>query len=262
MFFSSKVLKEINKFINKNFETYKILTHHDYNKIQEFLDEINKKYNTSFNITSFTKVRNTYMYFLSKTKGVLTSRYGDNIMEKYKNNEPIICIAELYKLPPKNVLYQILIELKIESHIINKLLTTNINKLPKNIQTQLQQITLSDPKVWISNDQALLNNKINCIYNKIKELNIPFKYDINNKSYPTILFESSCKYKNITFTWIDIKKYILFDNDKILNDIDKTISKYSRYGIGLILFEDIICSKSFINKIKNKIYINSYSFFD
>lgn len=247
---SSKLLKTLNAFICKNLEYYSPLTAEDQKKLVDFLHEHNV---TELTPLKVIEMRNIYMYILSKTKGTLANRYGDNIYNDYKNKELIVDIANKYELPPMSVLYQILIELKNESHKISKLLADK-TKLPKDIQDQLKSVMLSDPELWLP------VHRIN-IYDHIKKLDVPFVYDINPKhgKMPNILFNEPFTYKKKTFKWIEIKKYMLFDNKLLLSDANKTINKFSRFGHGLILYSDIKCSRSFLKKINA--YIDTYDLF-
>jgi hypothetical protein len=239
----NRLLKDINIFIHSNLEYYSEIKQEDIIKITKFL------INQPISIDKFIEMRNVYMYMLYKRKGVLTSRYGEQIIKKYHDNEPIIQIANKYKLPPFSVLYQILIELKYETHIIEKMLIHH-KRLPNNIRSQLPEIIKSNPVLWL--------NTVKCnIYHDIKKIGTEFIY--KQKSAPIILFKSTCTFNKIRFDWIEIKKYMIFDNKYLLSDINKTAHKYAKYGNGLVLYSDIICSPTFIKKIKCNIGL--YSFF-
>jgi hypothetical protein len=250
MIISSRILRDINSYIRKRLEYYNQITLADQKDILLFLQLLQKKYNVDIKISQFIEMRNIYMLFLSKTKGIITSRYGNEIINAYNNKESIISISKKYNLPPINILYQILIELKNEFHIIKNLLK-HTEKLPKDIQYQMDQIILSDPQSWIM--QPYIS-----IYSNIIKLNTPFEYTDSNKK-PNILFVKPYIYKKIAFKWIHLRYHILFDNDLLLSDIKK-IEKYNKFGKGLILYTDIICSRSFLKKIN--INVKTYDFFD
>lgn len=249
---SSKVFNEINKFIHDNLEYYDQLSVPDHHKIICFVSNINKKYNISINLLKFIEMRNLHIYMLSKTKGTLANKYGESIYNDYKNNESIVSIASKYKLPPISILYQILIELKNETHNIDKLLMDN-KKLPKQIQTQMRDIMTLNPILWIPKYHI-------DIYSIAKKINTNFEYNINlkNRKKPNILFDKEYTYKNISLQWIEVKYHMLYDNNLLLSDIKKILYKYNKYGKGLIVYSDIICSSSFKKKIN--VNINIYGF--
>lgn len=238
-------LKDLNKFIHTNLEYYSEINTDDIKKIEQFLSKLPIK----IQLNKFIEMRNLYMYMLSKRKGILTNRYGDYIIKRYHNNESIIQIANKYKLPPLSVLYQILIELKYETHVIEKMLT-HTKRMPSIIQQQLSDINKTNPLLWLP------SINVN-IYNDIKKLGVEFEY--KKKLAPLVIFRVICSYNKIQFNWIEIKKYMLFDNKLILMDINKTIHKYAKYGKGLVLFSDIICSPQFIKKLQ--CHVGNYMFF-
>ena len=254
MVISSKVLKDINNYIHKKLEYYSKISNTDMKDIVNYLEYIFTKYNIKLDINKFIEMRDVYMYILSKSKGTLANKHGPEIINDYNKNIPIIKIAKRYKLPPMSILYQILIELKYESHIICKLLKSP-SKLPKILRTQLPIVLKHTPLTWIRIPPI-------DIYSKIKKIQMPFIYDTSQTKgkRPIIVFNELVVYKKKSFQWIEIKPFMLFDNKLLLSDANKSFNKFQRFGHGLVLYTDIICSRSFMNKLK--VSIDTYTFFD
>ena len=77
---------------------------------------------------------------------------------------------------------------------------------------------------------------------------------------PDVLFDEICVFKSIKFKWIIFKPYILFDNTLHLLDIKKNIIYFNKYGPGLLLYNEILCSKTFLRKIN--INVKTYDFLE
>lgn len=249
----SKALKDINKYFNKHVKYGKLTT---IERIQLINDTITicKGHKIEISPMQLITMRDTFIYLLSKTKGTLAHRLGDNIMIDYNSKMSIINIAEKYDLPPMAIVNQILIENKYESHKIEKMIKKQ--KLPKDIQGQMTEIMKIDPLFWFPCNIPNIHNKLNklhCAYQ--------IKYDLRKMGKcPDILFDNKCTYKRKSFSWIVFKPYILFDSPLHLHDIQKTVNNFSRFGTGLILYNDIVCSKSFIKKIES--HVDVYTFLD
>lgn len=244
---SNKGLREINNFIHSNLNYYTKIEKKDNNIIILFLNNLKKEYNINIPFDIFIFIRDTYIYFQSKNRGIITNRYGSDIIKSYNNDESILNISKKFNLPPINIFKQILIEKKYESHEIEKILC-NKKEIPTEFDNkEIMNILKLNPINWLSKPKINLQyfNKFNC----------PFKYNKKEKNKPLIVFNKLCIYNNMKINWIEIKNYILFDNKLILIDINKLIKKYSNFGKGLILFNNIICSNTFCKKIKAYIYI-------
>lgn len=253
MMISSKALKDINKYFDSNVK-YSKLTTIERSVIISNINRICVTYKIQISPLKIINMRDTFIYLTSKTKGTYAHRIGDNIFIDYKNKIPIMDIAKKYELPPMSIVYQILIETKHETHKIEKMIKKQL--LPKEIQVQMSDIMKNDPMFWfpcnIPNIHSKLNN-LNCSYK--------LKYDLKKQGKcPDILFDSVCTFHRKKFNWIVFKPYILFDSSLHLHDIQKTIINFSRFGTGLILYNDIICSRSFIKKIDA--YVDTYDFLD
>lgn len=250
---NSKMFKDINIFLKQNIKYTKLSTSEQSVFVNNF-KKIIKKHNVTLNPSQIIQIRDTFIYLLSKTKGTYVHRIGDTIFTEYKNKLPIIDIANKYELPPMSVVNQILIETKHESHKIEKMIKKQM--LPKEIQIQMPEIMKSDPMFWFS---CTIPN----IHNKLNDLKCPYKlkYDLRKMGKcPDILFDTVCTYKRKSFNWIVFKPYTLFNNKLHMHDIQKTILNFNRFGVGLILYNEVICSKSFIKKIK--VHIDTYNFMD
>lgn len=249
----SKALKDINKYLNKNVKYNKLTTIERICLITD-ITAICKAHKITISPLHIIAMRDTFIYLLSKTKGTLAHRLGDNIIIDYNGKMYIIDIAKKYNLPPMAIVNQILIENKYESHKIEKMIKKQ--KLPKDIQGQMPEIMKIDPLFWFPCNIPNIHNKLNklqCTYQ--------IKYDLRKMGKcPDILFDNKCTFKRRSFSWIVFKPYILFDSTLHLHDIQKTVNNFSRFGTGLILYTDIICSKSFIKKIES--YIDVYTFLD
>lgn len=255
----SKAIKDINNIFNSNIK-YSILSVNERNELAHQIININNKYDINVLPQQIIEIRNTFIFLLSKTQGTRAHRLGDEIMNNYKSKMTIIDIANTYGLPPMSIVYQILIEKKYESHIIDNMMKKH--KLPKDIQSQLADIVSCDPAFWYSCNIPNIYSKLNRL-----KCNIKVKYDIkkeiNTDKCPDILIDEDgkpCVYKRQKFHWIVFKPYILFDNYLHTHDIQKTINNHSQLGTGLILYKDIICSKSYIKKMN--VCINTYNFLD
>lgn len=249
MIVSSKILKEINKIFNEHIKYSKLSTAEK----NTLIKAINAN-TTHLSPIQIIDMHNTFIYLLSKTKGTLAHRLGDDIMNEYKNKTTIIDIAKKYELPPMSIIYQILIESKHESHNIDKIIIKKT--LPKDIQVQMPDIVKCDPRFWFPCN-------IPNICNKLNKLNCSFKLKYNSKQEgkcPDIIFNETCTYKRKSFNWIVFRPYILFDSDLHIHDIQKIINNFNRFGTGLILYNDIICSNSFIKKINVNVCV--YEFLD
>lgn len=252
MIISSKILKYIIKIIENNYINYTKLSNIDKNKLNNDLISINDKYNINLSLMQILMMRDTYICLLAKTKGVIAHRLGEYIITDYNNNIPISDISKKYNLPSMTIIYQILIENKNESHKIDKIIKNNL--LPKPIQDQMTQISKLDPILWY-------DYNIPSIDNELKKIKCSYKsyHNISNK-FPNILFEKICFYKGKVFKWIVYKSYVLFNSNLHIHDINKIIKKFQKFGPGLILYNDIICSESFIKKIN--INIDTYEIFN
>lgn len=250
---SSRTLKHINKYFNEKVEYNKLNTIEIAKLISDITD-ICKKNNSVISPSIIIDMRNTYIFLLSKTRGTFAHKIGDLILLDYIHKTPIIDIAKKYKLPSMSVVNQILIETKHESHKIEKMIKKKM--LPKEIQIQMSEIMKNDPIFWF-------NYNIPNIHDKINKLNCAYKLKYDLKKYgkcPDILFDNECIYKRKIFRWIVFKPYILFDSSLHIHDIQKTINNFKRFGQGIILYNNILCSKSFIKKIE--IYVDIYTFLD
>lgn len=251
MIIPNKAIKDIIKIINENIQ-YNKLPVIEQNKFISKILSINCGNDINLNPHQIIYIRDTYILLLSKTKGTEAHKIGDKILLDYKNKVPILNIANKYELPPMAIVYQILIEKKYESHVIAKMI--NKRKLSKTILNQFNEIIPYDPAIWYPYN-------IPNIYPKINRLNCTYqiKYDFQKLGkHPDILFLNPCTYKHKTFSWIITKPYILFDCKLHLHDIQKNINNFSKYGVGLILYNEIICSNSFLKKIHA--YVETYNF--
>ncbi len=250
---SSKILKDINKYLKKH-SKYTKLSNEEYNKLVSDINEITSSYNITMEHSDIISMYNTFVYLLSKTRGTYAHRIGDIIFSEYNNKMKILDIAKKYDLPPMSILRQILIENKYESHNIEKKLKKQ--SLPKNIRLQMSDIMKHDPSFWytlkIPNMQSKIN-KLKCMY--------VTKYDLSEQGkHPDILFNTECNYNKKRFRWIVFKPYILFDSSLHLHDIQKTVNNFKRFGPGIILYNNIICSRSFLKKIE--VNVDLYTFLD
>lgn len=246
----SKLFKDIIKYLYSNID-YSKLSSDDYSKLVNDIKSINKKYDINIDPYQIIYIRDTFIYLLSKTKGTYAHRIGEYIFLEYNNNVNIINIAHKYNIPPIDIVHQILIELKHESHDIEKIIKEK--KLPKDIQKQMSLINKYNPNTWFDVKVPKLTEKIN-------KLNSNYKTKKDLKKHgkcPDILFDSECLYKdNKKIKWIVFRPYILFDCDLHIRDIQKIVNNFNRFGNGLILYNDILCSKSFIKKINT--YIDTF----
>lgn len=249
----SKALKDINKYFNENVKYSKLTTVERSHLIND-IATICKKHEITISPLQMIAMRDTFIYLLSKTKGTMAHRLGDNIIADYKSKMAILKIAEKYELPPMAIVNQILIENKHESHKIEKMIKKQ--SMPKEIQGQMLEIMKIDPLFWFPCNVPNIHSKLDklkCAYK--------LKYDLRKMGKcPDILFDNKCTYKRRSFTWIVFKPYILFDSSLHIHDIQKTVNNFSRFGTGLILYNDIICSRSFIKKIDS--YVDTYTFLD
>jgi len=247
----SKALKDINKCFAERVKYSRLNTIETSYLIKE-VTSVCKKYKIMISPSIIIEMRDTFIYLLSKTKGTMAHRLGDSIILDYKSKMPILDIALKYELPPMAVINQILIETKHESHKIEKIIKKQT--LPKDIH--LEEIMKVDPLFWFPCNIPNIHGKLNKLKCEYK-----LKYDLKKMGKcPDILFINKCSYKRKSFTWIVFKPYILFDSPLHIHDIQKTINNFSRFGPGLILYNDIICSKSFIRKLD--VYVDTYAFFD
>lgn len=227
------------QFIHLKLEFYAPIT--DMSVIKKFLNETK----IQIPISILIEIRDVYMYLLSKSKGTLANKLGEKIFMHYNNKKPILEIANIYSLPPFSILYQILIELKHETHVIEKMLK-NPTLLPNDIKKQLKCIKNSIPEQWLPKYSISIRK---VIFNAKKMGGI-----INNLF---IRFNKLIVYKNKVFIWIDICPYILFDHSLQFKQIRRTNLKYKHIGPGLILFPNIVCSHAFIKQCGN---IETYNF--
>ena len=256
---SSSILKDLNAALN-NYNKYNKLSTMEQDNLVSNLNILNNKYKIVIQPQQIIYMRDTYVYLLSKTKGTQAHRVGDNIIVQYNKGIFIMDIAEQYNLPPMTVVRQILIEKKYESHKIDAMIKRYA--LPNPMLPQLSNILRNDPSFWFQ-------YKHPNIYNKLHKLqcNIKIKYDIKKEKNiiksPDILIDEQgkpCVFKKQLFHWIVFKPYILFDNYLHQHDIQKTINNFGHYGSGLILYNDIICSRSFLKKVD--VSVNTYDFLD
>lgn len=253
MAISGKALKEIIAYFNEHV-VYNKLTTIECNKMIYDISAINRKHEIIISPSNIILMRDTFIYLLSKTKGTMAHRLGDIILYEYKHKEKILDIAKKYNLPPMAVISQILIETKHESHKIEKMMERGT--LPREIQKQMKEIIENDPKFWFIRTVPNIHNKLGKLNCKYK-----LKYDLkHNGKCPDILFDNRCTYKRRSFNWIVFKPYVLFNSHLHIHDIQKTINNFSRFGTGLILYNDIICSVSFIKTIH--VHIDTYCFLD
>jgi len=257
---SNKLMIEINTFIHTNLEYYSKLLNSDIKKCKTFILHINDKYKTSLTLDKLIEMRNLYVYFLAISKGVITSRYGSNIINDYSHGLTVISISTKYNLPPSSVLYQILIEKQYESHQIKKILKT-LKDLPDDLKSQIEIINLSTPNIWLNLDKKYQGLKI-C--NKIKAvITVPFIYNDEKNTkikQPLITFNEDITYNSIKFKWIVVKNHMVFNNSLLLLYVNKIAKRFSHIGSGLILFSDIYCSNQFIQLLE--VNIATYTFFD
>ena len=248
MIIPSDSMKKINNYLN-TIQTYSKITIKEQNSLLKLLKEINNG-DVKILPSQLIDIRDCYVYLLSKTKGTLTHRLGSDIYKDYSNKMSITDIAKKYNVPSINVLYQILIEKKQESHVIYKTIT-HLNSLQNGFKSQIGDIINNSPSYWYY--KAIPN-----IHNKIKNKYVT-KYDMkkNGKS-PDILFIEPLQYKRKMINWIVFKPYILFDNKLHYNDIKKVINNFQHLGNGIILYNDIICTQYFMKKIN--INIDTYQF--
>lgn len=249
----SKSINDIIKYLSNNIK-YNKLTVSECNEYFAFISSINNNYKINVSNSQALSIRDTFIYLLSKTKGTKAHRLGDSIMIDYKNKINIIDISKKYDLPPMSIVRQILIENKYESHKIDKIIKKQ--SFSKDIESQMPIIIKNDPNSWFS-------LKFPNIHKKINNLNCKYqlKYDLQkNGKHPDILFDKICVYKNDQFNWIVFKPYVLFNSKLHIHDIQKTVNNFQRFGKGLILYNDIICSKSFIKKIN--VSVNTYDLLD
>lgn len=249
----SKAFKDINKIFNERVK-YSRLTIVERSEIISDLVLINHRHGININPLYMLAMRDTFIYLLSKTKGTMAHRLGDVILLEYKSKIPIVNISKKYELPPMSIVRQILIETKHESHKIDNMIKRKI--FPKEMQPQMPDIMKNDPTFWFPCNIPNIHSKLS----KLK-CDYKLKYDLRKSGKcPDIMFDSACTYKRKTFNWIVFKPYILFDNNLHIHDIQKVISNFSRFGTGLILYNEIVCSKSFIKKIN--VYVDTYNFLD
>jgi hypothetical protein len=250
---SHKIIKEIKKHLNVHYTPITTKEKSDLITLCNRLNDENTKLNLS--PVQLMAIRDSFIYLLSKRVGSFVFKNGEDIMKMYKNHISILDIAGYYNVPPMSIVYQILVENKNESHKI-QLIINKSSLLPKDIQSQMKSIVTHDPTHWYT-------YKIPNVFNKINKLKCPYcvKYDTKQLGKrPSVMFKYDCEYKKESFiNWIEFKNYTLFDDDIFLHDIKKTLFNFSRFGTGLILFLDIICTKSFITKIS--VTIDTYDLF-
>lgn len=247
MILCKQKLKTIITFIKNELEYYSILSKDDIEKCKNFI----KNVCSDISLKDLIDIRNLYIYILSNSKGMVANKIGNNIITDFISNHDILLLANKYKLPPMVVLYQILIEQKYESHQIPNMLL-NKKKLPNIIQSQLKDIHLHDPNKWF---KFLYNNTF---IDKIKKIT-SITFDIyDHKRFTIITFSNLVSYLNIKFNWLIIVKHIFFDIDIIRDYIKKEVYKYTKIGIGVILFSKIFITTK--TKLFNNIKIFDYSF--
>ena len=253
-FLPKTTLALVDSFIRKNLCYYSRIYPEDVKKIHKFLEEINGV----ITLKQFINIRNIFMLMLSKRKGILATRYGTDIINMYKHKDGVIDIANKFQLPPMTVVNQILIELGKESHKV-EFMVNNMTKLPKDIQNQMVQIIEMDPNNWVQTDNCENYSKL---YYSLCKLNVEFSFDIKPKGgkQPNILFKNPIIVDKKQVYWIECRPYLLFDNNNLLTDATKIYNKFNSLGFGIILYTDIICSRSFLKKINNS--VKSYSFLD
>lgn len=237
---NSKDIKKVLQFIHLRLEAYKPITNKDADLIRKFIKE--NKFPLS--VDQIIEIRNVYMYLLSKIKGTLASKLGEKIFNRYKNRESIIEIAKKYSLPPFSVLYQVLIELKNETHVIEKILQKP-DIMPPDLKKQLKDIKNTIPGKWLTNYYPIIK-KVLTHAKKIGNATINGLF---------ISYDKITVYRNKIFIWIEICPHILFDHTLQSQVINKINIKYKNRGPGIILFPNIICSTSFL-----KNYNNVYTF--
>jgi hypothetical protein len=257
---SNKLMIEINTFIHTNLEYYSKLVKPDIIKCKKFIIHINDKYKTTLMLDKLIEMRTLYVYFLAISKGVITSRYGSNIINDYNHGLTVMSISTKYDLPPSSVLYQILIEKQYESHQIKKILKT-LKDLPDDLINQIEIINLNTPNIWLNLDK---NYQGLTICSKIKAvITVPFVYNNDKKSkikQPLITFNEDITYNGIKFKWIVVKNHMVFNHTLLLLYVNKIAKRFNHIGSGLILFSDIYCSKQFIQLLEAN--IGTYAFFD
>lgn len=256
MIFNKNIISKLIKLIH-SFSTYALLTLNEQLLLLEQLKKINSMFNINISNSQIICMRNTYVYLLFKKKGTKVHKYGENIYNDYNNKISIIDIANKYKLFPYQVFQQILIESKYDSDQIYKMMSFP-NLLPLQMKKNAHILLDNNPNLWFN-----FNLPIQNVYNKLRKLNCEYivKYDLKKLGKcPDIIMNKNITYNNISFQWIEFKNYMIFDNNIILNDINHIATKYKRFGNGLLLYTDIICSKSFIKHLP--VHIQSYHFFE
>jgi len=259
--YSTKILHEIISYIHKHLEYYSKIQKKDISNYTIFIESINKKNNLQLSLEKMIDLRDVYIYFLANSKGIIASRYGNDIFNDYTKGLNILDIANKYNLPPISVLYQVLIEKQYEYHQIKELLA-DIDKLPIDLKNQMSIINKYNPSYWLNFDKLCQTLHLwicskSQVIKKIKTItDIPFNYHTND--LPSIIFDTVVTYKNLSFKWIIIKKHIIFNHPLIEKYIHKLIKKYNHLGQGLLIFTDIYCSKKFIQQFN--IPIVDYSF--
>lgn len=253
MILKSKHIKIINKYLNDHINYSKLTNSQKNTLITDILLLLDQN-NIYLAPNRILTIRDTFIYLLSKTKGTIAHKYGEFIFTDFNNSISVIDISKKYKIPPMAVLNQILIELKYESHKIEKIIKKQ--SLPKEIylHIQLTELINMDPQHWY-------NYNVPNIYDMLLNIKCSFTLKKNNKKngkYPDVLFDNICDYKGQLFNWMVFKPYTLFDSTLHYRDIQKTLNNFNKLGTGIILYNDIICSKSFLKKIG--VYVDLYSF--
>jgi hypothetical protein len=248
MIVPKKVLSIIKKNVDIN---YSPITKEEKNKLQLLCDSINKEFNIKMTLSQIILFRNSIVYLLSKKVGTYVLKKGEDIMKRYNNKESIIDIANKYNVPPMSIVYQILMENKNESHKIQHIIK-HTSLLPEDIQVQMKTIEKHDPIFWYN---------VTCPTIKIDKSKFPYiiRHKTKKIKHPSLLFKNPFSYKGITINWIEFKNFSFLEHKLFIHDIKKTLFNFNKFGHGLILYLDIICTKTFMKKID--VNIDTYASF-
>ncbi|SIP85766.1 Protein of unknown function with TPD sequence-motif [Pacmanvirus A23] len=247
-----RIYREIYQYIKKSTD-YGPLNSKKIKEFEQYLTNLNKKYNCNSTIDQVISVRNIII------KEKIIKNYGrmnnqmHRISKKYDKGKDILTLSELYDFPPLNLLRGILIYKRYD---VAKIYSIFANKENPEILLKgrdLKQYYLAEKNDAEStfNQQQIakiaMKNE-NLVINFFKKLNIKMKsqddlVDEQTKKYgravitPDLLFIDIVYINGIRIHWIDYKDYIGTNVRFLLSSNTNQAAKYNeKWGPGALCF--------------------------
>lgn len=209
---------------------------------------LSRKYNTPLSARQLLSMRDLEVVLAAQTGGARALRHGPAMLAASRGGEPVVAIAERFRVPPTAALRQILLELGHSAAEVRSLVA-NPAQLPAGLAREAGAIAEADLGSRLNSERTRVRSQAyeDALGAHLRErLGLRFRTEADLRLAPDprgphltpdFLLCEPARINGRAVHWVDAKDYPMYGNRLVARGLTRQAAKYTAaFGPGAMVF--------------------------